>query len=277
MMDIHTLDLDYFKQIAERVKAERALERAEALKRKVEPKPEAQEPEAQEKTNSRIIIPAQIANPQDYVLLEGRTHGPYSYLDLFVSKERSHLNEDWNQAKESVKKENGYMLTIRQFADFLSLLKSGKAFDGRGRKIDSKELERLFLDITEVKSPWRSEWLDAKFGDGEITYNLINEDGSLNELTESFYRGLTQDKTPGIDLESWLKTADYQGLPTSKTKDGELYYWSPVNGRVAGFGAGSDWADLGWGPADRGAGLGVRLARSEAPKPSPKNFARQTP
>ena len=93
-MTFHTLDMDYFRKIAERVNRERAQERAEALIKKNEPKPEVQEEEKEEEKTQRIITPSEITNPQNYLILEGRTHEKYSYPDMLVAKERSHFDKE---------------------------------------------------------------------------------------------------------------------------------------------------------------------------------------
>lgn len=270
--------MDYFKQIAERRNRRIENERAEVLRKKNEPKPEIK-PEVQEQENPRIITPSEITNPQDYIILEGKNEKNYSYADTFVSKQTYHKNMNWNECHGLLQKDNAYMLTIRQFTDFLSLIKSGKAYDGVGKEVDKKELERLFLDITEVRSPYRSEWLDADFkvksGKLYINYNHDVSNGNLVPgNSEPIETCLMDNKTPGIDLDSWLKNNTYQGLPKSSVKSGNLYYWAPMNDNnsVAGFLAGSDGALLSCGgyPGDLDAVLGVRLARSEAPKHTQK-------
>jgi len=277
-----SLDMDYFKQIAERRNRRIETERSEALRKKNEPKQETPEIKAPEQEAQRIITPSEIKNPEDYLLLEGKNEKNYSYADTFVSKQTYHKNKNWRECHELLQKDNAYMPTIRQFVDFLSMLKSGKAFDGSGKKVDKKELERLFLDITEIRSPYRAEWLDADFkvksGKLHINYNHDVSKGNLIPgNSEPLEACLMDNKTPGIDLDSWLKNNTYQGLPKSSIKLGSLYYWAPANDNnsVARFSAGSDWASLycGRNPDILNAGLGVRLARSEAPKQSPKNSA----
>jgi len=278
--NLHSLDMDYFKQIAERRNRRIETERAEALRKKNEPKQETSEIKAPEQEAQRIITPSEIKNPEDYLLLEGKNEKNCSYADTFVSKQTYHKNKNWRECHELLQKDNAYMLTIKQFADFLSLIKSGKAYDGAGKKINSKELEKIFLEITEVRDTYRAEWLDADFkvksGKLYINYNHDVSNGNLVPgNSESLEACLMDNKTPGIDLDSWLKNSTYQGLPKSSVKSGSLYYWAPINDNnsVAGFLAYSGWASLscGRGPDGRNAGLGVRLARSEAPKRAPKN------
>jgi len=183
----------------------------------------------------------------DYILLPKESQkGNYSQIDLLVPFERTHLNSRWVDCAtpQLLAKEGGYMPTIRMHVDFLKLIKSRKAFDGNGRKISSAILKELYDDVTAVGNPWRAEHLDAKFGNGVITYHLIEKDGSVRPVTESLGDCLMEDKLPGVDISSWLRTANILGLPTSKTKNGSLYFWTPRENAVAGFGAYSSWAIL---------------------------------
>ena len=214
--------------------------------------------------------PSSIPNPETYLVLPGKSHGSYSYPDLLVPTQRTHLGETWDQVSQSVPRE-GIMLTIRQYADFLSHLKSGRAvYDGKGARFDQSKVNALLDDILTVRSPYRAEWLDAKFSKmglvratWNITYHKIENDGRLTEVTEPLQDCLRENKTPGINLEYWLNNATQQGLPPKDTPNGNLYYWNPSDGRVARFGADSDGVDLGcnWDPRYSDGGLGVRVAK----------------
>jgi len=124
-------------------------------------------------------------------------------------------------------------------------------------------------NIIEVKDPWRSEWLDAKFSKQNdqfrITYHKIKQDGTLEEVTESLEDCLITDKQPGIDLSSWLTNGTNQGLPKKSTSDGSIWYLSPRDGAVARFVAVTDGAGLYcyWGPYVTNASLGVRIVRKK--------------
>lgn len=185
---------------------------------------------------------------------------------MLIPFERTHLDQSWVNCETSklLAQENGYMLSIRAHADFLRLIKSGRAFDGNGKKIGAKRLEALYDEITAVRSPWRGELLDAKFGNGTITYYSIQEDGCVKPITKNL-KGLLEDRNPGISLDSWLKTANNLGLPTSRTKDGDLYYWSPRNGSIARFfaDAGRAHLDCNGYPYYTNPSLGVRVARKK--------------
>ena len=243
-------------------KVEGAMERVFA-------KLDAEKKEEKEETKPNIE-PANIPNRKQYIILPGKTHGTYSYPDLLVSAEKRYHGKNWNQAHEELHKENSFMLTIRQFADFLNLLKSGNAFLGNGNKADSKLLEDVLDEIITARNPWRSEWLDADF-------KIINEKLHINYghemknkilvpgYSEETIGCLMQDKTPGIDFANWLKNADYHGLPKTSIKDGSLYYWHPRqdNNSVAGFNSFSGRAYLDcYGDSQfSGSALGVRPAK----------------
>lgn len=259
----------------------------------------------------RIITPANIQNPEAYLILEGRTHGNYSYPDLLVSMHRLELDNQvkqiakqlnltvQNTAKEkdgteyigNIKWEPAIKLTLslggltlppRQYVDFINLLKSGKAYNGKGDKVDKVNLDNILGEILTVRNPYRAEWLDAKFsGAGnqmksqigkqlstQITYHKIDSNGNIKEVTEPLEDCLMQDKTPGIDLDSWLNSANKQGLPVKQTKSGTLWYWYPRENAVARFDADADRAYLYClrGPGSSDSALGVFGCAEGTPK-----------
>ncbi len=235
----------------------------------------------------QTVIPATNSgiNKAQYVILEGRKHDSYEYADTLVAIDRTHHNNDWHGARDALKTEGAYMLTIRQFVDFLNLLKLGNAFDGTGSRISTGRLGDIYNEITEVRNPWRSEWLDARFTEQQtvpksklpiigsvpftgkremfIAYHTVDASGVLTEVSEPLDQYLDKNKTPGISLDDWLKGATKHGLPSPNIPDGKLYYWQPNNDHVARFVAYSDWASLNCSrnPTNRIAGLGVRAAR----------------
>ena len=200
----------------------------------------------------------------NYLILEGRAHGSYEYPDTLIAKKRSMQSKKWQEAQDALKAEGKFMPTIRQYADFLNLLKSGNAYDGKGHAIAKSELDSILDEILELRNPYRAEHLDASFSkQGEqfyITYHKFNSAGKLEQVTEPLQERLMQDKIPGINLEDWLKKANEQGLPSPKAKQGRLYYWCPREGRVAGFDASSNGANLDcdWDPQTSNSALGVR-------------------
>ena len=207
-----------------------------------------------------------VSNANIYLILPGRQHGNYEYPDLLVSTDRSHLGRNWNDAYEALRQEDSFMLNPRQFVDFLSLLKSGEAYDGNGKRVNREKLGSVLDDIVKVKSPVRAEWLDAKFSkQGTIRkkWYMGYRDFQGNEIINPLEDCLRSDKVPGIDLNYWLSNATSQGLPPSNNTDGGLYYWHPRDGAVVRFGAGSDWVFLGCNgyPDFSDSALGVRRAK----------------
>jgi|SRR3989344_6624894 len=209
---------------------------------------------------------------KNFLLLEGKEHGSYSYPDLLVAKTLSHPGKNWYQSHEALHQEDFQMPTLRQFVDFLNLLESGKAFDGKGQKVSSSELEMILKEITEQRDPWRGEWLDADFKKVNkvlhINYAHQTLKGKLQpQLSEPLRGCLMEDRTPGIDLNDYLQRATFQGLPPTDVKSGSLYYWKPLNDNnsVARFGAGAGWVSLSCrgDPRNSSSALGVRRAQAK--------------
>ena len=205
------------------------------------------------------------------ILLEAKSHGDYSYPDMLVGMEKTHFNKDWYTQHLLLQAEGNQMLSIRQFVDFLTILKSGKAYYGSGKKVNSRVIQSTLNEIIQVRDPWRSENLDAYFinnASGTLKLNSHHQyDNGILTPKYSLPIGpcLMQDKTPGIDLQDWLTNATEQGLPQSTTKSGKLYYWHPRNGAIARFSAGSDGVvlDCGRGPGGRCGSFGVRPSRKK--------------
>ena len=174
-------------------------------------------------------------------------------LKLYIQKQKQLDGKNWNDAHEELIKQGLKMPTIEEFRQFLNYLKQNP----------NKENTDIYDKITQVRSPWRSEWLDASFKkegkDMFIVYHIF-QGNSIAEKKEKLSDYLAKDKTPGISLEKWLKEANTQGLPKSEIENGNLYYWAPVSGRVARFYADSDRASLycNRSPDDSYSGLGVR-------------------
>ena len=220
-----------------------------------------------------VPSPASVNNANEYLILQGRTHGNYSYPDTLVSMEMVHQGKNWNDAYVSLIKEGAQMLTIRQFADFLNLLRSGSAYDGNGQQVDQKKLNSILDEIYTIRSPRRAEWLDAKFvvrnktlgvfsGKTQINYDHRLVNGQLvAQRSEELEECLMDIKQ--IDISDWLSNANYQGLPSKNVSNGSLYYYAPVNGKVVRFDAVSDGANLYCGryPAGANSSLGVRVTR----------------
>ncbi len=119
-----------------------------------------------------------------------------------------------------------------------------------------------YKEITEVRDPWRAEWLDASFktlkNAVQISYNHRIINGKLLPQNQEPLEACLMEDCK-VDLGRFNK----QGFPTQKGSD--FYYWRPVEGYVARFSAFSVRAFLDCYGNPRGSdpGLGVRSARAK--------------
>lgn len=186
---------------------------------------------------------------KNFLILEGREHssehGSYSYSDSYVAKSLSHHGKNWYDSQAALHAEGFEMLTPRQFVDFLNLLKSKKAFDGRGNKVSSSELDTIFEEIIEPGNTLRVEWLDAAFDNVNevlhIAYAHQTVNGKLQPQRRELLQGClrVENQLSHISLEDYLERATFQGLPPVDVKSGSLNYTSPCSYRVAEFEANS--------------------------------------
>jgi len=216
-------------------------------------------------TNPLIQTSPNLTHPENYILLAGRTHGSYTYPNLLVATKRTHLSEDWNQATTALHQQREYMLTPRQFVDFLTLLKTGTACDGSNTPLERNKQESILDDITSQRAPWRAEWLDHAYvkngSNFYVKYHVLQADGSITQIEAPLEDCLMKDKQ--IDFDDWLARANTQGLPPKNVRSGNLHYWYPRVGAVARFFASADWTylDCDRNPQCSNATLGVRAAK----------------
>lgn len=166
-------------------------------------------------------------------------------ISLDVSKDREFQNSNWHEEHKQLHRRGERMLPIPEFVEFL--------------KYAEINFPEIYKDITEVRSPWKAEWLDAYFEQRQDGMYVLTANRTKSEkLDEDTLMGDKQ-----ISLKSWLNNPTNQGLPRKNVEQGSLYYLSPRNKSVARFLASSDWTDLdcGWYPSGRGSGLGVRAAK----------------
>ena len=182
-------------------------------------------------------------------------------LNLSFAKERTLQGKNWYETHKELQSIGLSMPTPMEFLESLKYIKEHNP--------------ELYREITEVRSPWRANWLDADFkvkgGDLYINYNhIVDKEGNLvpknSEILDK--DTLMKDKTPGISLDDYiLKNHTSQGLPSKEVMSGDLYYWNPRsdNNSVAGFLVSSVGAGLGcYGdPSDRSSGLGIFAVKRE--------------
>ena len=224
-------------------------------------------PEFKSTAPSAAGTSAPVEEPGSYIILPGRKHGSYEYPDLLVPTERTYIGKRWHQTNEALYLEGAYMITPRQFVDFINILRSGNVYNGAGMKLDSKRVRFILDDILEKKDPYRAEWLDAKFSQSgrstNVTYHKIKSDGAIEDVTVPLQECLMEDKQSGISLEYWLRNATNQGLPPKNITNGSIGYRYPKDKAVALFWAGYMGADLraDWVPTLSHSWLGVRAAK----------------
>src|SRR3989344_358398 len=190
------------------------------------------------RTHNKVVEPLLnnivIENPESYIILECRTHSSYSYPDLLVATEGSYHEKSWYECHKALHQEDSFMLTLRQYIDFINLLKTGTVYNGNGILIDPKKLDVMLEDIFAAKDPSRMEWLDTCFRIKDfvhyIDYNFRYVNGNLqpqiSEIAEDFRLNSGTD-LEGIDLDDWLTRATVHGLPSSNLKEGRMWYFPP--------------------------------------------------
>ena len=152
-------------------------------------------------------------------------------INLYVARQRSLLGENWSDCTTELHSRNQRMPTPKEFIEFLKYIKTHE--------------EEIYKEITEIKTPWRAEWLDASFElKGKellLNYYIFDVNGKIELKSEKLDANtLRENKNPGISLEDYLNNNHTsQGLPTKKVSGGKMYYWKPIKGRVAGFVANS--------------------------------------
>jgi len=200
-----------------------------------------------------------------FIILEGRAHGSYSYPDLLVSMGKYLFNKNSYEQYEALHKKNSFMLHPRMFVDFLSLISSGKSYNGNGKKVSSEKLNFVLGEIINARDPWRTENLDAYFEVKNramnIMYYKLNADGKFEKVIEPLQDCLMEDKC--INLQDYIKNANEQGFPNKNIKEGDLFYGRPRLDCVAWFIANCGRADLYCirNPSGSNSSLGVRFAK----------------
>ncbi|MBI2672758.1 hypothetical protein HYX19_00710 [Candidatus Woesearchaeota archaeon] len=217
--------------------------------------------------------PGNIRNPEDYIFLEAKQHGTYSYPDLLVSMHRLGLNEDVQKAankldlivtntaqeqdghqyigninhEQAIKLviESGYIpVNLRLFVDFLKEIKSGlngkkKVYDGDKNIVPYNRLLTAWNEITEVRELWRGEWFSDQYtklkGKFYVSFYKINN-RELEPVTEQLDQDILMVDRP-INFEDWLNNATVHGTPRNNSFCvADLRYWHPIEEGKAWFG-----------------------------------------
>ncbi len=206
----------------------------------------------------------------EYILLPGKTrvnhYGTYEYPDILVSTQKIYFEKNWYLCHEELQKQDSFMLTPRQFFDWRELLKSGKAYDGNGKKMNGARIENIMCDVFGKGKPTKNplgEWLDFEITDEIIFYAQYPHtfiDGQLQARKKEHLEPCLT-KSGYIDVA----TMNRQGLPTAFSDTKDIFYNPPreVGDSVTLFSS----SDLGptffcnMGPSDSYKRIGVRKAR----------------
>lgn len=173
-------------------------------------------------------------------------------IGLVVPKERTLFNYSFKEMQDELHSNNKKELTTYEFLEFL--------------KVAKKEDPEFYSKL--IKSDkWQGDWLGNSFekeGKNMFTkFYVFDDKGNIVERRELLdEKTLMRDKTPGINLDSLLNDSTKQGLPKKSTLSGDLHYWFPRSGTVAGFFVDSFRAGLGAVrvPLYRDSDLGVLAA-----------------
>ena len=149
--------------------------------------------------------PAPIARNAGNV--DGMIHVPE--INLYFAKQRTHSGKAWGETHPLLATENLRMPTVEEFRRVLKYFKDSQ----------DNELQKLYNEITQVREPWRSNWLDAYFEKRDKEWHILTGNKTKAEKIETCLR---KDKTPGISLEDWLSNSTSQGLPKANIPDGNL-------------------------------------------------------
>ena len=211
------------------------------------------------KTDSAIVSNS-VITPNQYILLD-------ESIGSLISINKFHHNNTWHKMHELLQKEDSFMPNPNDFRSLLLLLSERKARYADGSKIKEEEQIRIYNEITEVRSPLRAEYLDARFEKRKdelylLSDHIVQSNNSLVPSAQEILHPetLMKDRVPGISLEDYIRNLTPQGLPRNDVKKGDLYYWYPKNECVVMFNAdsGRSWLSCDRNPQYSYSSLGVR-------------------
>jgi len=190
----------------------------------------AEEREQKKPQEEPVVVEEPKLDLSKYIILPGKTHGTYSYPDILVPMEkRMCTGKTLPAIYYTLKEDEEFLLTLRQFVDFIEVLKSQFVSDGNGNTLNQNVKSDLLNDIIGVKGgDTRSEWLDPFFMVNENSYqktvdihytaiengNIIRKMEIVPELSkQGFIGGLKNmlkvnfDPLRRISLDYWLQNA----------------------------------------------------------------------
>jgi hypothetical protein len=175
-------------------------------------------------------------------------------LGLYVSSEKRLFGKNHSECNKILHSNNEKMPTLSEEIEFL---KYCRIF-----------YPQIYKEITEVRSPWRAEWLDDDFkleGRNLVVYShSFDRKGNIIKKHKKLDKDILISETPsGISLDNWINKAHTnQGFPSNDSEQGNFYYKSPKKDSVAALTAYSGRAFLGYRPSDDSdSKLGVRAVK----------------
>ncbi len=206
-------------------------------------------------------------------------------LEETVSKLRENgynLNErgfcgylKWTESHVLLDLLGSFMLNLRQEIDLVKYLKSGKVYDGNGRKISDGKRKAILHDVL---TSGNKEWVDVRCTKDDrerLIYNsmhivekmydsaqAIHLNGLRCGLSVPLEKCLTDLQIKRVNLNYWLAHATTHGFPPENTPKGRFPYVSPAYSAQCVFPAELSPHFLGFHPVFSSYAIGVRAAKA---------------
>ncbi len=181
--------------------------------------------------------------PENLIILPAKSTPRYNYPDLYIS---THLIDTvsgwkWEEAIQFAFEKELYILTPREFVDFLDLLRSGnQVYDGSGRQISADRISEITNEIFGGGRIHSYELFDTRYRNIDGQIHAVSANGYIDERvqgldTKPLAPHLMGEKLQ-ISLDYWLANATEDGLPPVETPCGDLRYFAPADGCIPRFG-----------------------------------------
>ncbi|MFC1686090.1 hypothetical protein ACFLZZ_03655 [Nanoarchaeota archaeon] len=224
-----------------------------AKQRSAEANKEVELDEERRRLNPEIETPEETPeihtdyDPTKYVFLEGKKYhtsgepnvpSKFSYRDTLVSMKRRLEELKWHDAHDLLHKDHEFMLTPRQFVDYLNLLRHGlngnkEVLDGNKNPLQKDEIKSQLHDLALFTG---GEWINAYFSAKGIFLEMecvgVNERDSSK--LEAKIKELVDKNTlaHGAQVSLLEDSVSDQGLPIAKKLTPAIYYHAPKMGNA---------------------------------------------
>lgn len=215
------------------------------------------------KTEELVNVQARLDNPKDYIRIPNTR--------ILIAKQETHKGKNWEETHYLLSEQGLFMPSPAIFLPYFLKIKEAAEgrvtlYDGSNNPIRRPEADDLYKYMTSAHRSGCWTWLDAKFTQQRGKW-YVESNHKVDSQGRS--KKLVGTRQP---LEDCLKEDAYtdlrfnsQGLAVSKSSNqnyalgSNIYFYQPIDGTVAGFGAGSDGVRLDClrDPAVSSPGLGV--------------------